>query len=371
MKLIKRTVRKVLRAIDPALEARALDQYSFNRLRRSSAELQWKALPRCPVALLDAGGLQLRDKLFVFGGFRQDSSVLSTVHVFDLATERWTAAFAMPPRMPQSHLGMACDGKRFMYAISGQFGDQCHPPSPLCFVLDTQTGQWSELPPLPEARYAATVAIWRDRLHVVGGSRPDRNTPAVDHWSIAVDSGRAREKKWREEIPIPRGGPHRATVVVDDRLFVFGGQEGDYVAIPGDPEFTCTGDLTCETMHAETYVLERGAADWKRLSDMPIASSHTEFSRVLLGRTVVLVGGQHAKDPETKRITLTDAVQAYDTAHDRWKIVGRMPYSSKSCVVAYRRGWLYMTTGQRDKGDGDPTPGDYDERTWKARIRVD
>lgn len=44
---------------------------------------------------------------------------------------------------------------------------------------------------------------------MMGGSKENRHTPGLDSWSIAVKDGRALEKQWREEIPIPRGGPHR------------------------------------------------------------------------------------------------------------------------------------------------------------------
>lgn len=43
----------------------------------------------------------------------------------------------------------------------------------------------------------------------MGGSKENRHTPGLEHWSIAVKDGRALEKQWRNEIPIPRGGPHR------------------------------------------------------------------------------------------------------------------------------------------------------------------
>lgn len=44
---------------------------------------------------------------------------------------------------------------------------------------------------------------------MMGGSKENRHTPGVDHWSIAVKNGKALEE-WRTEIPIPRGGPHRS-----------------------------------------------------------------------------------------------------------------------------------------------------------------
>lgn len=58
-------------------------------------------------------------------------------------------------------------------------------------------------------RYAPATQLWRGRLHVMGGSKENRHTPGVDHWSIAVKDGKPLEKEWRKEVPIPRGGPHR------------------------------------------------------------------------------------------------------------------------------------------------------------------
>jgi len=43
----------------------------------------------------------------------------------------------------------------------------------------------------------------------MGGSKENRHTPAVEHWSLAVKDGKALETEWRNEITIPRGGPHR------------------------------------------------------------------------------------------------------------------------------------------------------------------
>lgn len=58
-------------------------------------------------------------------------------------------------------------------------------------------------------RYAPATQLWRGRLHVMGGSKENRHTPGLEHWSIAVKDGKALETEWRTEIPIPRGGPHR------------------------------------------------------------------------------------------------------------------------------------------------------------------
>ncbi|KAG0489276.1 hypothetical protein HPP92_008087 [Vanilla planifolia] len=50
--------------------------------------------------------------------------------------------------------------------------------------------------------------LWKGRLHVMGGSKEDRHEPALEHWSLQVKDGKALEKEWQTELPIPRGGPH-------------------------------------------------------------------------------------------------------------------------------------------------------------------
>lgn len=44
---------------------------------------------------------------------------------------------------------------------------------------------------------------------MMGGSKENRYDPGFEHWSLSVKDGKALEKEWKSEIPIPRGGPHR------------------------------------------------------------------------------------------------------------------------------------------------------------------
>jgi N-acetylneuraminic acid mutarotase len=270
--------------------------------------------------------------------------------------------------MAQSHLAMTTDGVGNIFAVSGQLGNQCRPATPAGFALEVRTRQWTRLPDLPVARYAATMQLWNGRLHLVGGSHEDRHTPAVEHWSLAVADGRATENSWRTEVPIPRGGPHRASAILCGQLYVFGGQEGDYIPIPGNPDYVCTGDLVDEWHHPEVHVLAPGARAWRRAADMPVAVSHTEFSTLQEGNRLVLFGGQHAKDRDARVLKLTDAIQCYDAERDAWKVVGTLPYRVKTNVIGRHDGWIYSALGQRDRGPGDAAAGEIVAHTWRARM---
>jgi len=357
-----------MRLAAPRLLGRYDDWQMHRRLVRPPGDLPWQLLQRCPAQRLDAGGAQIGHQLFVFGGYESIDRVLSVVEILDLNTGTWCDRFPMPTTMAQSHLAIASDGARYVYAAGGQVGPQCRPATRACFALDTTARRWSELPPLPAARYAATAQLWAGRLHVVGGSREDRHTPAHEHWSIAVEAGRATESTWREDVPIPRGGPHRASAILCGKLHVFGGQEGDYVPIPGDAGFVCTGDLIDEWHHGEVHVLAPGAAAWTRAADLPLAASHTEFSGVQRGNRFAILGGEHVKNRKVRATALTAAIQCYDAERDTWEQVGTLPYRVKTNLAALHDGWLYSTLGLRDRGPDDPYTGPIVAHTWRTHV---
>jgi hypothetical protein len=364
----KRVIRSLVRAANPEWEGLLIDYHALRETPRDANDLRWQPVRRCPDVRLDAGGVAIGRRLYVFGGFASHERVLSVIDIFDMRACRWVARWSMPLAMAQTHIAIASDGMRYVYAASGQLGNHCRPPTRAAFVLDTATGRWGDLPPLPEARYAATAALWHGRLHVLGGSREDRHTAARDHWSLAVENGRAYEPEWRAEPPVPIGGPHRASAVVDERLYVFGGQLGDWTRIPGDPDCRCMAPHITEEHYADCFVLERGAVEWHRVAPMPLAVSHTESSVLPVDRAVYLFGGQCSIDLDGPAMGLAAAVQRYDAPADRWSLIGTLPYRVKTIVIGHYDGWVHAVGGQRDRGPRDPRPGPIVGQSWRARL---
>jgi Kelch motif len=337
--------------------------------RQKPGALAWRIVAPCPDPKLDAGGVQIGSRLYVIAGYSSRDTVSPYVDVLDLARRQWVERISLAPGVAHSHLAFASDRERFIYIVSGQYGPQCAPAVRDGFVLDLAKRAWGSLPALPEPRYAATMQFWRGRLHVMGGSLADRYTASSDHWSIAVAGGEATEAAWRREPPIPRPVCHHASAVVGDCLYLLGGQAGDFMAIPGSPTYECTG-RTRETYHRDVFRLRPKESAWERLPDMPLSASHTEAAVLLLGSTIVVVGGQCLKNPETFNLELTDAIQALDTGSGQWTIIGRLPYRVKTVVAGYHRGWMYAVGGQRDRGTTRPDPGNIVSYAWRAPLRI-
>ncbi|MQM18184.1 hypothetical protein Taro_051173, partial [Colocasia esculenta] len=313
----------------------------------------WEEMPACPVPRLDGSAVQIKNLFYVLHGYGNINHVHSHVDVYNFTDNTWGGRIEAPKEMANSHLGVATDG-RYIYVVSGQYGPQCRRSISVCFVLDTETKEWHDFPPLPVPRYAPATQIWRGRLHVMGGSKEDRHEPATEHWSIAVKDGKTTEKEWRSEIPIPHGGPHRACIVANDKLLLIGGQEGDFMAKPGSPIFKCS--RRHEVVYGDVYMLDDDMK-WRELPPMPKPDSHIEFAWVLLNNSIIIVGGITEKHPLTKRMMLVGEVFRFNLDTLEWSVIGRMPYRVKTTLAGYWDGWLYFTSGQRDRGPDDPHPG--------------
>ncbi|TMX05933.1 hypothetical protein EJD97_000067 [Solanum chilense] len=329
-------------------------------------ELKWEQMASAPVVRLDGYSLQIKDLLFVFAGYENLDHVHSHVDVYNFTSNTWTESFAIPKDMANSHLGVATDG-RYIYIVSGQYGPQCRGPTAKTFVLDTHTRKWESLPPLPAPRYAPATQLWKGRLHVMGGGKENRHTPGLDHWSLAVENGKALEKHWRKEVPIPRGGPHRACIAVGDRIYVIGGQEGDFMAKPGSPIFKCSRRF--EVVFGDVYMLDE-SMKWKGLPSMPKPVSHIECSWVIVNNSIVIVGGTTEKHPVTKRMILVGEVFQFDLNTLTWSVIGKMPYRAKTTQAGFWDGWLYFTSGQRDRGPDNPQPRKVVGDTWRTKLRL-
>ncbi|THG04640.1 kelch repeat-containing protein At3g27220-like [Camellia sinensis] len=332
----------------------------------AAPRLEWEEMAPAPVPRLDGSSVQIKNLLYVFSGYGTIDYVHSHVDVYNFTDKTWGGRFDTPKEMAHSHLGITTDG-RYVYVISGQYGPQCRGPTARAFVLDTQTKKWQSFPPLPVPRYAPATQIWKGRLHVIGGSKENRHTPGKDHWSIAVKNGKALEKKWRTEVSIPRGGPHRACVAVENQLYVIGGQEGDFMPKPGSPIFKCS--RRHEVVYGDVYMLDE-KMKWKELPPMPKPDSHIECSWVLVNNSIIIVGGTTEKHPVTKRMILVGELFRFDLRSHKWSVIGRLPYRVKTTLAGFWDGWLYFTSGQRDRGPDNPQPRKVIGDLWRTKLSL-
>lgn len=53
-----------------------------------------------------------------------------------------------------------------------------------------------------------------------------------------------------------------------------------------------------------------------------------------------------------------------------WSVIGKLPYRVKTTLVGFWDGWLYFTSGQRDKGPDDPAPKKVIGEMWRTKLKL-
>lgn len=359
---LKGHILTIIKSIFPSLHEWLWDRYYLKRHRKTHDPFRWQMIQRCAEKKVEAGGAIVGDELFLFSGYITLPLVSGLIEIYDFRNERWAPPVPFEKGLPNSHHGLASDGERYIYFAGGQMGPQAGPCTADASVFDVKTRSWKSFPAIPEGRYAPSVHIMEGRLHVIAGALPDRYGHADDHWSIAIGDGIALESEWRSEPPIPHGGHHRGSVIVNGKLYVVGGQERDVRPIPNDPEYTCDWDTPFEIMYNDVYCYCPKSKRWDTLAPLPHATSHNEFSTFAHKQYVITAGGLAG------RSELIGDIQVYDTINDRWKNIGQLPYPMKGHVALLHKETIYIFSGQRSISAISPKPGDVLDCGWKAAL---
>lgn len=204
--------------------------------------LQVKQLGELPTTLTSFGGAVIDDAVYVYGGTTGASHQYSVGAQNDrllrmkVAEGTWET-IAQGPRL--QGLAMVAHGSS-LYRIGGfearnQSGEE-HDLWSVATVsrFDVQKQQWSDLPPLPEARSSFDAAVLGDTIYVMGG------------WAMAGDARRVwHETAWKLDLSqdVPQWQPI-ANAPFERRALAVAAHDGKIYAIGG---ITSGDDTTLET----------------------------------------------------------------------------------------------------------------------------
>jgi hypothetical protein len=325
---------------------------------------RWRRAHRSLEAHLEAGSLRVGNKLYVLGGYQTLTLMCTKMQLLDIAAGAWRYGPPLPAGFPLSHAGLASDG-RFLFVISGQEGPACEPATDLAWALDLDNMVWTRMASLPVARYAPVLEYLDGHLHLISGATEDRETISTDHFIMRIrdksaDAPRALpsldSQVWRTGPPIPMGGDHAASVVLDGKMYVIGGEHG-HAALTMDASKCCGAYWA----HPYLFRYDPHREQWQRLADLPVAASHIESQVIVLDGKILVLGGTGDGDVFSAR------VQEYDPARDRWREMKALPQARKGGVVWQKNGSVYFNGGQLLTPDGNNRPVVAD--TMVARIR--
>jgi N-acetylneuraminic acid mutarotase len=325
---------------------------------------KWRPGKPCLDIHMEAGSLRVRNRIYVIGGYQTLTHMCGTMQIFDMEADTWSYGPPLPRGFPLSHAGLASDG-RFLFFVSGQPGPACEPATNRTWAFDLESMTWQAMAPLPGARYAPLAEYIDGNLHVISGAIEDRETISNDHFIMRIRApGTAatalpalEAQEWRKGPPIPAGGDHAASIVIDGKIYVIGGEHG-HAAMTMDPA-QCCGTYW---VHNTLFRYDPRKEEWMRLADMPFGSSHIESQTVVIDGRILVLGGTADKD------IFVDKVQQYDPALDRWRQLRPLPAGRKGGVVWEKDGVVYFNGGQIAPDRDKPYERDVVSKTMAARI---
>jgi N-acetylneuraminic acid mutarotase len=279
----------------------------------------------------------LNNKLYVFGGYNPGNyRPIRDLYVFDPkvgSRGTWTRLADMPKG--NTHAGIATDGQRYIYIVSGYIQDvndkdndgntteQLFGTTDV-YRYDTQENSYIPFTPLPGEQAAGTAAIIGNQLHYVGGTNTARNAELGNHWVLDLSNPNAT---WQARAPLPNPRHHKGGVAYGGKFYVVGGQRKH------------DGSLEPQ---ADVHVYDPATDTWSKLANLPEARNHISSTTfVLNGEIYVLAGQYNNEDPR-------DTVFAYNIATNTWRTVaqiGTLWSARHSAVGGAIDGKLYIATG--------------------------
>lgn len=284
-----------------------------------------------PLRREEAQSFTWQGHLYVLGGYYDGLfRATSRADRFDPRTNTWKRLANLPT--PVTHAGVAVDPvTQTAWFVGGYVGDFPAPDGTAAvWKYHIPTNTWSQGPSIPAARGAGGAAIVGRKLYFFSGANKGRTEDQADHWALDLDN----PSKWRQRAPLPNPRNHFSTAVVNDQIYVIGGQhllELDSINQADVHRY----DVTTDT--------------WTAMASLPRPYSHFTFSLgVYKDRYIVSAGGESPHD-----VGRSDAL-VYDSVRNRWGRLTSLPADRRAAAGGVIGDRLYIAGGyERDIGQSD------------------
>lgn len=187
-----------------------------------SGATAWGSLPELPEARGAGGAAAIGGTIYVVGG-ALGGVTRAEVFALDVASRTWRTV--APVRTPREHLAVvAFEGR--VWALAGRQGSLSSNLSTV-EIYDPATDAWTDGPSLPRAAGGCAAIVHGGKIYLLGGEAPDVASdeldvfdPATRTWSIAAHTPRPRHGlglgTLGNAIVIPGGGDKPMLAAIAD-----------------------------------------------------------------------------------------------------------------------------------------------------------
>jgi hypothetical protein len=206
-----------------------------------------------PIQQEGAAWTATEGRLYVAGGAADGA--LASVSLLDLAVGHWVDLPELPEPRRNAALAVLPDGGLLLFG-----GRRAGEAADTTFGLDPDGRQWSVRQPMPQAQADMAVAVHGGLVYLFGGSHEGQQDVLI--YDPAADS-------WRSGAQIPTPVIRGTAAVLNDAIYLFGGQSETEVV----PHFAYRYDPTGD--------------HWESIADMPLAGA--AMSSTVVGDRIWLV----------------------------------------------------------------------------------
>jgi Kelch motif len=221
------------------------------------------ALPLPRSRLALVAGLQ---RLYAIAG-ETSEGVTGQVSVYDLTENRWQTAAEKPT--PVSNVSGALIGD-LIYVPGGLTEDG--EASTVLESFDAQKGLWESRAALPEPRAAYALAAMNDRLYLFGGWDGNAYRSEVFVYDATTDT-------WSAATPMPEARGAAAAAAFAGLIYVAGGYNGE--------------QELADVMAYDPATESAGGEPWSPLA--PMSQARSGLAMTALGPRLYVLGGESAE----------------------------------------------------------------------------
>jgi len=178
---------------------------------------EWTIGTHMPTARPLVPKLNIGNKIYAIGGFRDDTLSWNRVEVYDVSSDTWTRVADMPTsrRYPA-----ACvyDGK--IYVMGGISPSGFEKGLDIVERYDPATNTWDTCAPMITGRFVSTACVLYDSIYVIGGIEE-----AAGDWPglSTVEVYDPRTDKWAQKRNLLITRSELTNVVLDGKIYAIGG----------------------------------------------------------------------------------------------------------------------------------------------------
>lgn len=184
-----------------------------------------------PVGRFEGYSAIVGGKLYAMGGFDSNFDVVPNIDIYDPETNRWETIRTDIPAAG-THAGVAVDGSSIYFA-GGYLGSlepgRVQKITRAVWRYDTATNNWAQVAELPQPRGGGALVKVGRQLHYFGGCLSDRVTNSGAHWQFKLgksSGGKDDATVWTRRPAMPAARDHFSAVSHNGLIYAIGGEYG-------------------------------------------------------------------------------------------------------------------------------------------------